>query len=566
MLRTTTTCIYTLEHADGTLPMAQSELQAAWQSSSCSDGVSTGMTRLELSAPPGTHGQEIMPLNPAPELRSPDRWLKRIPRLAWVATYLVLVTGGLSILFAGWAYDNPFITYRYAENLSRGLGLVYNPGESLLSTSTPLFALLLAALRPIWSDLHGLAVFIGALSLAVGGLCLWDLMDATGLRYSRWAGLLFYPLFPLVASTLSSETPLYLTLCLGTFASYRRQHYRLAALSAGLAALVRPDGILVAAILGLHYLWSQRPKPGEWCRWLTSLPWQAVLIYLGIGLSWLVFAWATYLSPIPLTLFAKQQQATVAGSQAFLPGLSTIASWYSSWLYQVEALLALPGLVHGLRRSPALRWLAAWTALYFSAYSLLGVTRYFWYYAPLVPLFVLAFGCGVDGVNNLFRRIRSGQVVTEVVTTIKTMIGWLPGLALVFLLLVQADKLWHLHLAPDTCYPIYRAAGEWLRENSPPIATIGTLEVGIIGYYAQRPMVDFAGMLQPDVAIQLGQAGSYSAAAQWAVYQYDPEYLVLQQGLFPEIEAEILPSCRLQVKFPAVAYGYAYDMSIYACP
>jgi hypothetical protein len=41
--------------------------------------------------------------------------------------------------------------------------------------------------------------------------------------------------------------------------------------------------------------------------------------------------------------------------------------------------------------------------------------------------------------------------------------------------------------------------------------------VGIIGYYAQQPMIDFAGLIQPEIAVQLGQTGSYSAAASWAI-------------------------------------------------
>jgi hypothetical protein len=499
-------------------------------------------------------------------LRSPDRWLQRIPRLAWVAAYLVLVTGFLTFLFAGWAYDDPFITYRYAENLSRGLGLVYNPGEVRLSTTTPLFALLLAVLHPVWSDLHGLAVFIGTLSLALGGLFLCDLLDSPGLRFTRWAGLLFYPLFPLAASTLSSETPLYLALCLGAFASYRRRHFHLAALSAGLAALTRPDAVLVAVVLGLHYLWSHPPQKGERRGMLANLPWQAMLIYLGIGLSWLVFAWVTYGSPIPLTLSAKQQQATVVGSQTFLPGVLTIAGWYASWLYQLQALIALPGLVYGLIRLPVLRWLAAWTVLYFTSYSLLGVNRYFWYYAPLVPLFVLAFGCGLDGFSLLLKTLLHKVQANEVVTTIKTIFRWLPGLVMMMLLLVQVGKLWNMHLKPDARYPIYRAAGEWLRENSPPDASVGTIEVGIIGYYAQRTMVDFAGLIQPDIARLLGTSGSYADTASLAFKFFHIDYLILHQGMFPDLEAEVRSQCQHQITFSGAEYGYSHDLGIFACP
>jgi hypothetical protein len=489
---------------------------------------------------------------------------------------VALISGGLTVLFAGWAYDDPFITYRYADNLSRGLGLVYNLGEQVLSTTTPLFALLLAALHPVWPDLHSLAVLTGALSLAAGGLCLWDLASHPRLMFTRWAGLLFYPLFPLVDSTLSSETPLYLALCLGAMVSYKRQRYRLTALIAALAALTRPDGVLVAVILGLHYIWTQWPRQHGWRQRVANLPWQALLIYLGLGLGWVSFAWAYYGSPIPVTLFTKQQQAVVEGSQTFLPGFATILSWYSAWAYQAEAVLSLPGLVYGLLRLPTMRWLAAWTGLYFVAYALLGVTRYFWYYAPLAPVFILGLGLGIDalaeGLRWVGRGERAREGTTEVVTTMATTMAngrvsrVLPGMVLVVLLGGQIDRLWQMHQAPDPRFEIYQASGEWLRANTPPEASVGALEVGIIGYYAQRPMVDFAGLIQPEIAEQLGTSASYGSAAAWAIERYQPDYLVVHRGRFPELEAEFLPACQQQVNFPGAEYNYNFDISIYACP
>src|SRR5687768_8996504 len=59
------------------------------------------------------------------------------------------------------AYDDPFITYRYAMNLRDGLGFVYNPGERILSTTTPLYTLILATLGGVWQDLSTLSNVFG---------------------------------------------------------------------------------------------------------------------------------------------------------------------------------------------------------------------------------------------------------------------------------------------------------------------------------------------------------------------------------------------------------------------
>ncbi len=85
---------------------------------------------------------------------------------------------------------------------------------------------------------------------------------------------------------------------------------------------------------------------------------------------------------------------------------------------------------------------------------------------------------------------------------------------------------------------IYRVVGVWLRADAPPDASIGTLEVGIIGYYAERRMIDFAGLLQPDTAHQLTPTTTYEDAAIWAFERYQPDYLALQQGIFPRLEQD----------------------------
>ena len=137
---------------------------------------------------------------------------------------------------------------------------------------------------------------------------------------------------------------------------------------------------------------------------------------------------------------------------------------------------------------------------------------------------------------------------------------------LIFLLVIQFSKLWNSHLRPDPRFPIYHAVGEWLSLNTPAEATVGTLEVGIIGYYAQRPMVDFSGLIQPAIAVELGNRGSYAAAAYWAIAQYHPDYLVLKAGEFPDVEAKYLPGCQRQATFAGETYSFNSDMHIYACP
>jgi hypothetical protein len=97
---------------------------------------------------------------------------------------------------------------------------------------------------------------------------------------------------------------------------------------------------------------------------------------------------------------------------------------------------------------------------------------------------------------------------------------------------------------------IYRAVGQWLDANLPPDASVGALEVGIIGYFAHRPMVDFAGLIQPEVAGQLNNGATYDDAALFAAYKYQPDFLVLQEGYFPKLDqAFVSPNCQAVTTF-----------------
>jgi hypothetical protein len=85
--------------------------------------------------------------------------------------------------------DDSYITFRYARNLLAGEGFVYNPGEAILGTTTPLYALLMTGLGALTGGVDApfpqLALGINALADAATVWLLW----ALGRKLkARWAG------------------------------------------------------------------------------------------------------------------------------------------------------------------------------------------------------------------------------------------------------------------------------------------------------------------------------------------------------------------------------------------
>lgn len=465
----------------------------------------------------------------------------------WLLLYLCLVTATIALAFSNWVYDDPYITYRYAVNLAGGKGFVYNPGQALLSITSPLVVILLALGYSLGFEPHGLAIFLGAASLAVGALLIWQISLSMKTPAAGMVGLLFYPTFPLLLTTLGSETPLYLAFCLGAIAAYLKDHPgRSAALSA-LACLARPDGILVPFALLVHAFLNKR-----------QFTWKAVFTFILTLTPWLLFSWYTFGSPIPLTLYAKQAQGTLAISKDFIGGFLALAQSYATqWQWLFKAILFLLGLIPLFLKAKSLTFLIAWTSLYFLGFTVLGVSAYFWYYAPLVPAFLIITGLGLESLIQKFRAASP---------KIRPYAHLAAFLLVSILMIADINSLLILRQKQDHRFGIYQAAGTWLQQNTPENALTAALEIGILGYYAQRPIIDFAGLLQPEIAQQLVGAQDYESAALFTAERYHPDYLVLHQGLYPQLENRLEEIACKPVHFlDGDDYNYPGMMTIMQC-
>lgn len=446
-------------------------------------------------------------------------WTRPLNALALL--WAGLVAAALLVAFAATGYDDPYITYRYAYNLAAGTGFVYNAGEYVLSTTAPLYAVLLAGGRLLGFDIPLLSNTIGCLSLAGGGLVFWRLGQVWQAPLIGTAGLVLYPTFPLLITTLGAETLWYLLLILLGLLACAEQRYNQAAIWLALATLTRADAAVAVVAVGTYVLVMRRGR-------LRNLPWRAALFYVGLLLPWVVFAWAYFGAPLPVTLAAKQRQGLMSISSSFFEGLiAQVQLYWQIHFYALHFGLLLPGLLLLLTRQWHWLLLVGWSLLYVVAYSLLGVTSYFWYYAPVVVGFVALVGAGVAMAGVLARRWLA-----------RTSAAAVGGLLITLLLVPQLLSLSFLYNNPDMRRADYQRVGEWLHDATPPDARVGVLEVGIIGYYARRPMVDFAGLLQPQTALQLTASTTYTDATIWATRHFQPDYLVLHEGFFQQLDSE----------------------------
>lgn len=416
------------------------------------------------------------------------------------------------LYFNGIGPDDPWITYRYAENIAAGRGFVFNPGEHVYGTSTPLYALLLAALRVIGMPVPQSSWVINFLAMNASIVMLFMLLrrvhgELAGLAA---AGLLAGAYHFHRIATFGMETPLYTALIIAAFLAYAYQRVNVAAALAALCLLMRLDGAAVGAALAIGHVVLHR-----------RIPWKAGLIYAAIIAPWFIFATAYFGHPLPNTMIAKR-----------LHTQHTRLYWMPRWLIaEPRAWLALAGVVIAMT-SPAMRakalLFALWGAMYAGAYSLVAMHRYDWYLMPMVPVLAGFAGLAVVVIGERFTRPRTSRWAVPVV------------LAALLMPIDAAHAAWRL-MGNEGILALERdrlEAALWMRDNLPADVPIATGGIGLVGYFTGRHLYDAMGLVTPgsmriDYEIDNPASVSFPRFLPAILEDYDPEYVFDGFGLEP---------------------------------
>ena len=375
--------------------------------------------------------------------------------------------------------DDAYITYVYARSLATGHGFSFN-GAHVLGTTSPIYALALAFPAALGIPVTAVSKAVGLLGALAGcGLVFHLGRRPLGVPAALFAALLLALNGVHAAMSMSGmETGVYLAVCLAALAAQRAHRERLTGLLAALACLLRPDGVLLAVVLGLVHL-----QEGRKIR-LAPLAWFCGPLALWAGYATLAFG-----SPVPSSLSAKLAYHDYG---AFTLGAALNAEGARLWpLLSVAALVGLIGLYGRFR---ALLPLCAWTALYLLAF--LRAPNFTWYYAPpLAGLIVL----GVAGLVELCERLTRLPFLKP-----RGLGGWTVLAGAAALIVAASFDLYDQGRFIDRTHGpevtgTYRKLGEWLAANTPPGSRVGTPEVGYIAYYSRRPILDLAGLCSPEV-------------------------------------------------------------------
>ena len=462
------------------------------------------------------------------------------PESAFALALLVLALRTLAFVARDKHYlilDDAFVSFRYARNLVRGLGLVFNPGERVEGYTNFLWTILLAGCARRGLDMVTAAVFLAFLATAGTLLVLLLLglrLFADAGKPGRWLAALPPLLFAAGGAqaryVLSGmETSLFVFLVvLALYLAICGGRPVLTGLAFALAAMTRPEGALY---LGVYLLFHLFRGEGGWRGRLAS---GARLLggFLLLYLPYFIWRWQYYGFLLPNTFYLK------AGSGPSGPLL------HRGFLHLLQtgrqAGLELPLLV-ALLGLPAIRrnrvWGLFWLAVVATAvYVVLIGGDFLFFFGPrfLNPILPLALLLAARGVGALLGWAEGRRALRAA-----------PGVVAILLLL--ANALWFSWPArsKELAYlPVINESwtelGKWLARHTSEDAVVAVGAVGRIPYYADRVTIDMLGLTDRHIAhlpIPLGTGipghEKYDTAY---VLARRPDYLV-----FPRLDPQGRP-------------------------
>lgn len=423
--------------------------------------------------------------------------------LALSLTAPIIVIAYFSFTWRSYQLDDALIYLRYIKNFQEGYGLVYNPGEKFNGLTSPLFSYIMVATSFLIKDLQTATIIISGIFLCVAAVIGGKIFSSNNWE-STLTGVAIGS-FGYFYTTYGMETPLFLSLIAVSF--YLRKtdsHYFILALA--LLVTTRNEGIFLAVPILLDFLIKNKRLPNLKITFLSA----------AVFITPFIFNYFYYGDFLPATGNAKIEQGkSIYWGTGFLflkvgsVIKSTFFSKVSAILFTVICTYGISTLIKNRTAVISIVFLS----LLLSFYTCLNIPNYHWYYAPFFFL-MLIFSCrgfwhfSSIQLKNCFRSDGVFFLVYLIIS------------ALFFFSKVAPLK-------SGGRFEPYVNIGEWIKQKTPKNASIAVVEIGTIGWHANRHIIDILGLVNKFNANYIGKNDVYS----WLKH-YQPDYILRHQPIW----------------------------------
>jgi hypothetical protein len=406
---------------------------------------------------------------------------------ALLALAAVLVVMSLRLDYLS---DDAFILFRYARNLVRGDGLVFNPGVRVEGYTSFLMVLVLAALHAVGADLvaagRAISMTAGAATVILTFLIARRLLP--GRIWLPLSAPLLLCVNPYLAAWAGAglETTLFTTLLLACLllllpSPFTPERFLLASLTALLLCLTRPEGVLLYAVI---IAWGIAAAGGSSGRLRTVGP--GVLFFTIVGGIYFVFRYAYFGDLLPNTFYAKSGFT----HRHALRGMEYVGAFLKNPFAIALSPLVATGVFQALRRRGRLlvvQAIAIVAVVVLEGGDGLPMYRFL---VPLLPLAAVLAALGMDGAIQ-WLGLRRGGIAAAVIMMAGAVLSFFPN----------RDTQYNMYYNQrHDEIPRWSAVGRSLAHSFPAGTTIAAVPIGAVAYYSDLPAIDLVGLTDRSIA------------------------------------------------------------------
>jgi arabinofuranosyltransferase len=463
-------------------------------------------------------------------------------QILWTVVGLSLVLQTFIYFISGFGLDDSWITFRYAENLVAGHGLVYNIGERVQGSTAPLEIFLVAGLFAL-----GIPSKIGALLISLAAtivflLCAYRLIVCLSDAKTSPFFLLPLAVAPLIAviSVSGMETMLFILLLISVFLTYAERRPLLLGLFAGLLVMTRIDGILaIIAItvtdLFLRIQWVQSAhSPSALTRRFAD-PWpiadamRGAAVFTVLLAPWIVFTTWYFGNFIPNSVLAKRVLYSELGLFRTDPWelIERILELSFMLPWQAGALIASAGLFYLLARFDRFSSIPIWFAGNI-VFLIIGNTHVHPWYLP--PFHAVALLGAISVAVRAYALMPNWSKLSWKARGVRWSFA-------IFLVCLCSWGFLASHTLATHSQRKYEeshiAVARYLDKNALPNDVIYAPDIGYIGAITGRPILDPVGLVSPEV-IPFNKRGDFAGVLR----TMQPPWAVI--GLYGEWQTSLL--------------------------
>jgi hypothetical protein len=424
--------------------------------------------------------------------------------------------------------DDTFIHLQYARNLAETGELSFNRGDPSYGATSPLWVALLALLHRGGADLviacRVLAWLFAAASIAL----IYRIVAALDGRTSAFAAALVLAAEAWFVrwSAVGMETSFAAFMVLVSLEASRSAarsvpRSALFGVALMLATLTRPEALLLVPLAAVAFLFARG----------TPRRFVFLLVFASLFAGWLYLVHRHTGSFFPLTAGAKQGRpvisgatigralisARIVGATIALPCISLLAGLFIG-VFRHRSVGRLFSSKEGVREEPAVLLMLLWVFALPLSYAVLDFQVLSRYLVPVIPAAIIL---GVIAWRRMLSRLRKAGGREREAVMIFTALAVLQSVCTYEFVVVGPTRDFSRGLETTLA-----GMGTWLDRNSPADALVAAPDIGAVGWYSHRRILDLGGLVSPEINRMRKQIDVERIIEEGLYLEFHPDYLV----------------------------------------